>query len=30
MQTLLGLIKDLAKGLKRCNAVGHAMGCKLV
>lgn len=30
MQTLLGLIKELAKGLKHCNAVGHAMGCKMV
>lgn len=30
MKTLLGLIKELIKGFQRCNAVGHAMGCKLV
>lgn len=30
MRTLVNLVKEVLKGLKRCEAVGLAMGCKQI
>lgn len=29
-EVLIGLTKDIVKGLKRCEAIGLTMGCKQV